>query len=371
MNFRGKEIDPVAFWAEYCEIKEDNGPFLPLCHCPNPEHNNTRSPAFQINISRPTVHCFSHCGISGSYEHAVCVIEGFYEKYKVDLEFDENKATREEILQNKLRKRKAYREARKHIYKRSLRAFGTTPRTDRHKVGAKRGKNKFGDSSTPAKAQQVKEINLGDYSYLPKEALKYLEERNINPSSRARWQIGFDEDLERVTIPVRDHRDRLRFLIKRAIYNHQRPAYLYPDDSAKTLVLFGACNLDRSMVSSQGLIVVEGSIDCIRLHQHGFRNTVAVLGAYVSDKQRELIAQLRPKRIYAFFDKDGPGVWALEAASEKLSMYQIKVPLYPKGRGLDPAALTREQVEVAIGKAVPVFRVKQKIKQAKRKGAIA
>ena len=111
MKFRGRDIDPVAFWSEYVDfppnMREDGQEFSPLVHCPNPAHDNFNSPAFQVNLRLPLVHCFSRCGIEGNYEHAVALIHGLYEKYKVS----EAKTPRERVS----RIRKAKNEAKKMI----------------------------------------------------------------------------------------------------------------------------------------------------------------------------------------------------------------------------------------------------------------
>ena len=86
MNFHGRNIDPVAFWSSYVEFPTHMGrdeEFAPLVHCPNPAHDNFRSPAFQVNLRHPLVHCFSDCGISGTYEHAICVVEGIYREARM------------------------------------------------------------------------------------------------------------------------------------------------------------------------------------------------------------------------------------------------------------------------------------------------
>jgi hypothetical protein len=91
----------------------------------------------------------------------------------------------------------------------------------------------------------------------------------------------------------------------------------------------------------------------------------------LSDVQLKLIANHRPRRIYAFGDKDEGGVRLVQSTAPLQSKFQIKVPLYPKGANLDPAKLTDEQVEKALGKAVPLRVVGQKIKKAKaRKGEV-
>src|SRR6187455_2241424 len=114
MNFRGRSIDPIKLWEGYVDFppKLGEGAFSPLVLCPNPDHDNTRSPAFQVNLNQPTVHCFSRCGIEGSYEHAICVIHGLYDKHKVGEAKDERN--------RRERKRSAYRDARKIIFKSSL-----------------------------------------------------------------------------------------------------------------------------------------------------------------------------------------------------------------------------------------------------------
>lgn len=356
MNFRGKQIDPIKLWSNYCNIKEDDeGTFLNLVHCPNPNHLNSRSPAFQVNVRKPMVHCFSGCGISGSYEHAVCIIEGIYDKLKIDLA--------DVSPEGKRRKSAAYREARKIIYRvsRSNEKVSLSPEFKRI------GNPKEVSAKSIGQPRNDAEKDLGNYSYLPKDILAYLDERGITASSRARWQLGYDEDQERLTLPVFDNRNRLQFVIRRAIKEKQRPKYLYPLDSLKTACLYGACNLDLDLVESEGLVVVEGAIDCIKLHQYGFRNTVAILGSSLSKKQLYEIVRINPKRVYLFFDKDAAGVWALEKAAKSLSpRYQVKIPLYPKGKDLDPGKLTKKQIENAFASSVSILQIRKKLAKVRR-----
>jgi len=86
MNYRGRQIDPIRLWDKYVELPsqvDQRESFLHKVVCPNPNHSTFKR-HFQINLREPLVHCFAYCGISGTYEHAICVIEGFYDKYKVE-----------------------------------------------------------------------------------------------------------------------------------------------------------------------------------------------------------------------------------------------------------------------------------------------
>jgi DNA primase len=309
MKFRGREIDPIRLWSEYVEFPQNmkvdaNDEFLPLVVCPNPDHQTTKR-HFQINVKRDLVHCFANCGISGTYERAISMIE--------------------EV---------GTREARRRILRHSRLGKAEISRRSKRTVEA------------------VSDLDLSDFSYLPPFALEYLDARGISAQSIAAFNLGWDADEARITIPAFDLQGRLRFVIKRAVRPKDHPKYLYPEHSQKERLLFGACQIDLGMVRSKGIVLVEGSLDVIRLHQHGFCNTVGILGNFISDIQARQIANLRPKCVYAMFDKDAAGLWATISAYDRLGeTMPIKVCRYPSNRS-DPAELSREEAERVIRRAV-------------------
>ena len=160
---------------------------------------------------------------------------------------------------------------------------------------------------------------------------------------------------KRIAIPALDERGIVRFLIKRGISPRQQPKYLYTEGYPKTHLLFGAGQIDLGMVHSHGLILVEGSLDAIRLHQHGLRNAVAILGTGISEQQRQIISRIKPRKIFLMFDKDSAGVHNIEIASQKLRKYPMFVCRYPKGKS-DPAELTKKEAYRVIDRSIPVFR---------------
>lgn len=332
MNFHGRNIDPVALWSEFTDIpesKRDDSPFIHGLWCPNPSHQNSRLPGpFQINVTQPTVHCFAECGISGSYEWAIAIIKG---------------------LTNARGQPNQYA-ARKHI----LRLAATHP-ANRALVEAQ---------ATGSKRKSIITVSELEFStFIPQFGFDYLQARGINGSSIAKWNLGWDEDRKRIVIPARDERGVCRFLIKRAVRANDRPNYLYTEGAEKTSLLFGACMLDRERVRSQGLVVAEGSLDVIRLHQNGATNAVGQLGSKLSERQRDIIGHYRPRRVFSFFDKDAAGVRATRAAHWLLRAYPFFVCLYPKGKS-DPAELSRKEVERAIARAVPYAQFVKRTKRA-------
>lgn len=335
MIFHGRPIDPVAVWSEFTDIPEsrrNDSPFIHGLHCPNPEHSNSRMPGpFQINVIQPTVHCFAECGISGTYERAIAIVKG---------------------LTNARGEPNAYA-GRKIILR--LAAGHRAP----HDRLGENGKRSMG------KRRAATAISDLEYeTFIPAFGTEYLDKRGIDGSSIGKWELGWDSDRKRIVIPAKDERGILRFLIRRAVRDRDRPKYLYTDGSEKTSLLFGACILDRELVRSQGLILVEGSLDVIRMHQNGATNTAGQLGSKLSERQRDIVSHFRPPRIYFFFDKNIAGVRATRAAAELLRSYPQYVCLYPKGCD-DPAELSRKEVEKAIQKAVPKAQFMRRVRSIK------
>lgn len=339
MNYRGRQIDPVVFWNKYVDFPGDmkikGDEFSPKVVCPNPNHDTLKS-HFQINLRQPTVHCFARCGIEGSYEHAVCVIEGLYEKFKVE------EATNER--ERKQRRHRAYREARKIILRSS------TVGSKFHRSSHVQKKRKTNSGATKV----VSAESLSYESYLPALALEYLASRGITDKAISEWEIGWLPDERRIVIPAKDENGHTRFLIKRAISDMQHPKYLYTEGFPKTSLLFGVDKIDLGLVKSEGLVLVEGSVDTIALRQESLKNVGAVLGTGISDQQVRIIARIRPPKIFLLFDKDSAGIRNIEIAVSKLRKYPLYVVRYPRGIS-DPAEMG-SKVHRQIARAVPALR---------------
>lgn len=316
MRYLNRNIDPLALWGHYVDFPphmDDSGEFTPLLFCPNPSHFNDRSPAFQINLQRPLCHCFSGCGISGSYLDAIMLIEGCDK-----------------------------REARKIIIGKAVTKF---PHTALPKIQEKVKK----------KAVIDLEGELKNYSFLPSEALDYLKGRGIGPSEISKWQIGYDPESQRLTLPAYDLRGRLRFFVKRGIHPEQHPRYLYPEDAAKTALLYGLDRADKSLIRSEGLVVVEGPFDAIFVQKAGLTNSCALLGSYLSQDQQNAVFKVRPPKVFAFVDRDVGGTNALRSISEWLFKYPIYVMLYPKNK-YDPAECTEDEIRRSYREAVTIHK---------------
>ena len=350
MNYAGRNINPVALWEKYVEFPanmDESDAYLPRVKCPNPNHDTLKR-HFQINIRDGLVHCFAHCGISGSFEHALCVIHGYYDEEKVEDATDSRS--------RKQRLERARRKARREILQ-----FATSDK--RYRPSAKRKTAKAGSGAIAAVP------DLGYEKFIPQFGTDYLDTRGISAASIAAWELGWDADERRIVIPGKDEHGHTKLLIRRAVRSQDRPKYLYTGGVPKTSLLFGACRIDPGLVRSLGMILTEGSLDTIRLHEHGLTNAVAILGTGISDAQRRILARYRPRRLYFMFDKDMAGIQNIEIAALKLRQYPLFVCRYPRGVN-DPAELTKEEAYRVVARAVPLSRFMRKVRSVKSAVAV-
>ncbi|MBR5136856.1 MAG: DNA primase [Clostridia bacterium] len=123
----------------------------------------------------------------------------------------------------------------------------------------------------------------------------------------------YDAFRGRLMFPILDIKGRVIAFGGR-VYDNSLPKYINSPETrvyTKGVNLFGL-NVAKSHAQN-GLILVEGYMDCISLFQAGIPNVVASLGTALTEKQARLIAG-RTSRVYISYDADGAGQNAIEKA---------------------------------------------------------
>jgi DNA primase len=104
--------------------------------------------------------------------------------------------------------------------------------------------------------------------------------------------------------------------------------------------LFALERARRAAAQREALIVVEGYLDCIALHQAGFTNAVASLGtAFTAEQAAEL--RKHAERIYVCFDADAAGSAATGKSIELLVAAQCSPRIVELPAGEDPDSFVR------------------------------
>jgi DNA primase len=119
----------------------------------------------------------------------------------------------------------------------------------------------------------------------------------------------------------------------------------------KGRVLFALQVARRAIPENGALIVVEGYLDCIALHQAGFQNAVASLGtAFTNDQAAEL--RKYTERIFVCFDGDVAGSAATAKSIDLLTATGLSARVVRLPSGEDPDSFVRTAGAQAFAQAL-------------------
>jgi DNA primase len=124
---------------------------------------------------------------------------------------------------------------------------------------------------------------------LPDESdkVKYLIDRGFSVETLSYFDIGFSPSKKRIVIPARNERHKVVGFIGRTTNPDVQPKYLYSKGFPRKDILFNLNNAKRY----DSCIIVEGSLDAMKIHQAGFPNVVASLGATITDNHMKLMSK--------------------------------------------------------------------------------
>jgi len=155
----------------------------------------------------------------------------------------------------------------------------------------------------------------------------YLKKRGLKPDTIAHFGIGFcNKGLmkERIAIPIHNVNGELVAYAGRAITEEDEAEgkYKLPPGFKKELELF---NLHRALPTGNysSLILVEGFFGVMWLHQCGFTNAAAVMGATLTEGQEKLLTDMlvTGSKMTLLFDGDEAGNRCGHEAVERLSKH--------------------------------------------------
>jgi DNA primase len=121
----------------------------------------------------------------------------------------------------------------------------------------------------------------------------YLEQRGIQRQTAAWFGAGYYGGSGflrgRMVFPIHNERGELVAYAGRTM-DGREPRYLFPPGFRKSQVVFNLHRAAESAARQGGVaIVVEGFFDCLKVHQAGYGNVVALMGVSVSGRQSELL----------------------------------------------------------------------------------
>jgi DNA primase len=213
---------------------------------------------------------------------------------------------------------------------------------------------------------------LGVFDFLPLDLL----EAGFTDETLKSHDIGFDKRNNRITFPIRDLYGALIGISGRSTTVGEVPKYLvysgrrivdgkedqrelgewYPDYSNENvrdhLWRLDKC-FSRIMANESGqeeLVIVEGYKADLWLAQHGWTNTVALMGSALSPNQERIVRNLGVPT-FVFLDNNKPGRDGSRRICQRLavSTFPVYEVSYPEGckDTAQPDDLTTEEIEAA------------------------
>ena len=293
--------DIVDVISQYVTLKRSGRNYFGLC----PFHKE-KSPSFSVSPDKQIYHCFG-CGVGGNVFHFLSKIENITFRESIE-ELAERAGitlpvldSREDTKQMEL-KTKVYEinALAAQFYHENL--YKPSSKIAQEYIKKRKLDNKTLQSFLIGYSGNFDEL----YQMLKQKG--YTEEQMMASSMIVKSDRGryLDRFRKRVMFPIQDVRGKIIAFGGRVL-DDSKPKYM---NSPETIVyskgrhLFGM-NLAKNS-GSKKIIIVEGYMDAISLHQRGINNAVASLGTALTEAQGRLLRKYSEQVIIGY-DADGAG----------------------------------------------------------------
>ncbi|MFN8510529.1 MAG: DNA primase [Deinococcaceae bacterium] len=196
--------------------------------------------------------------------------------------------------------------------------------------------------------------------------IRYASERNVKEDQLlAAGLIGqsaqgryFDRFRGRIMFPIRDVLGRLAGFGGRLVSTEtvpEAPKYINTPETPifkKSDLLYGLHLSKPLLARDQEIIVVEGYLDVMAMHQAGFKHTVATLGTALTSDHSALLARQGLSRVALLFDRDLAGQKATLRALDQTVGTHLTVRALRLPEAKDPADLLQFGQIDAVEKAL-------------------
>jgi len=327
-----QRLDIVDIVGSYLELKKNGANYKCVC----PFHNDT-TPSLVVSPSKQIYHCFA-CGAGGDsikfvMEYEKLTYPETIEKLANMVNFSLTYTTNEGV-------KKEDRKLMETLNLFYVKQLDKTPFAKEYL--AKRG---ISEAS-------IEKFEIG-YAPASFATLDFLSSRGYAMSESIEYGVaGIGESnqpyarfIERVTFPIYTPSNRLVGFGGRTLSNHPAKYVNSPQTKHfnKSQLLYGYHLAKESIHKRKKIIITEGYLDVIMLHQAGFTHAVATLGTALTNEHIPLITRGDPEVIVAY-DGDDAGINAALKASLLLSGHGIKGGVVLFGNGMDPADMVQNNL---------------------------
>ena len=298
--------DIVDVVSGYVKLQKKGSSYFGLC----PFHNE-KSPSFSVSPGKQIYYCFG-CGAGGNVISFVMQYENY--TFQEAVKFLAQKAgiqLPEAEYSEETRKKENKRARLLQVNKEAATYFFHQLRSENGRAGWQYLKKRELSDET------IRKFGLGFANMTSNDLVKFLkskgyEDEVIRDAGLATFdeKFGFhDKFWNRVMFPIQDINHRVIGFGGR-VMGDGKPKYLNSPETPvfdKSRNLYGL-NIARTARKNQ-IILCEGYMDVITMHQAGFSQAVASLGTAFTEGQASLLKRYTDEVILSY-DSDGAGVTA-------------------------------------------------------------
>ena len=298
--------DIVDVVSGYVRLQKKGSSYFGLC----PFHNE-KSPSFSVSPGKQIYYCFG-CGAGGNVISFVMQYENY--TFQEAVKFLAKKAgiqLPEAEYSEETRKKENKRARLLQVNKEAATYFFHQLRSENGRAGWQYLKKRELSDET------IRKFGLGFANMTSNDLVKFLkskgyEDEVIRDAGLATFdeKFGFhDKFWNRVMFPIQDINHRVIGFGGR-VMGDGKPKYLNSPETPvfdKSRNLYGL-NIARTARKNQ-IILCEGYMDVITMHQAGFSQAVASLGTAFTEGQASLLKRYTDEVILSY-DSDGAGVTA-------------------------------------------------------------
>ena len=322
--------DIVDIISQYVRLKRSGRNFFGLC----PFHNE-KSPSFSVSPDKQIFHCFG-CGVGGNVFTFLTKIEGISfveavqnlaERSNIQLPTIENNgdAAKEEL------KAKVYKvnEFAANYYHENL--YNPDSKIAQEYIKKRKLTNDTLKSFQIGFSGKFDEL----YKALTEQGFKeteILESGLVNKNDNGKY---IDRYRNRLMFPICDVRGRVIAFGGRVL-DDSKPKYINSPENivySKGRHLFGLNVAKKNDIKK--ILIVEGYMDVISLHQRGITNVVASLGTALTQQQGWLLRK-NSEQIILSFDSDEAGLTAKMRALDILQNMGCDIRILQMEGAKDP-----------------------------------
>ena len=298
--------DIVDVISGYVKIQKKGSSYFGLC----PFHNE-KSPSFSVSPGKQMYYCFG-CGAGGNVFTFIMEYENYSFPEAIKLLADRAGVNLPEAEYNEEARRKESQRARLlEVNKEAAKYFFYQLRSERGQAGYQYLRKRQLSDET------IRKFGLGFANVTSDDLVRYLkskgyEDKLIQEAGLASFDEKYgmhDKFWNRVMFPIQDINHRVIGFGGR-VMGDAKPKYLNSPETMifdKSRNLYGL-NFART-ARTNNIILCEGYMDVIAMHQAGFTQAVASLGTAFTPGQANLLRRYVDEVILAY-DSDGAGVTA-------------------------------------------------------------